>query len=419
MGSFNEICAISGFNIQWKDKVKVVFLAGNEMVQWSQRPWRKIDFERGHYVYDQWFLRTPPIDGVYDDYGRCTFKRTPIVRLIEEMFAEDVLEEPFGFNQYHDLPTPLNPKIDQLFEISFKGRLRVGDLFFEEKSSPAGFPLWWEVRDLLKKAKLKIMSMKGDSEPSEGYNVQQVREGVVLVHYNSYKDTTEKMKKAEGVILNHYDCRIVKDGGDKCGLLVVPKGAFEDQSMFLPAFMNKLKDDIERYPNEFAHYFGAKKMPVVAVMIRQDVWELYRDTKWECGWCPTKNSVDLIKGEIKSALSEMERDKFGFDYTTEKLRHVLGYQSCRPMAASLPQHLKHLTTMGLTDKQMEDALTVFAETTRVETTMQQLHQCWSPPLMAGQDAEWDLWDRINKGLGNIIQETRKRWEEESGVDGEE
>ena len=128
MGSFNETCAISGLPIGCGDLVKLVFLSRNPFCSADEH-----FYHRGCYHYDHWCMRTPPISGKYDDYGRCKFKENYLTRLIEKMFIDDIVELPFGFNQYHAHSVPKKPTIHQLLDAAWQGRLLVRDTYFSEK----------------------------------------------------------------------------------------------------------------------------------------------------------------------------------------------------------------------------------------------------------------------------------------------
>ena len=107
MGSFNEVCALSGLGINCGTPVKVLFLTRNPHVGSNQQ-----FAQRGCYHYDQWFLRTPPIDGEYSDYGQAKIKESYLTKLIEKVFAEDIIVRPFGFNKYHARNVPPEPNIN-------------------------------------------------------------------------------------------------------------------------------------------------------------------------------------------------------------------------------------------------------------------------------------------------------------------
>lgn len=121
MGSFNEICALSNLIIAPGTPVRVLFLTRNPYVVSDMHE----DY-RGIYHYDQWFARTPPIKGRYGDYGRCDFEEDSISHLIEECFQKDVVERPFGFNQFHAGDVTKTKDIHHFLNAASQGRLLVG-----------------------------------------------------------------------------------------------------------------------------------------------------------------------------------------------------------------------------------------------------------------------------------------------------
>jgi hypothetical protein len=199
MGSFNEICALSGLQIQPSTKVKCVFLTQNPYVACGQQFAR-----RGCYHYDQWFLRTVPIDGVYYDYGRAEYDHNYLTELIEKQFSEDIVVTPWGHNKYHSHGVFDNSSIEELFKLASQGRLRVYDSGRERhkiQPLPCGYPTWQRIRQLIVDFDLEFMDSKGE----ESYNAQDISPGVVFVSFNSYGDNKEKLEKINEILIGqHY-----------------------------------------------------------------------------------------------------------------------------------------------------------------------------------------------------------------------
>jgi len=405
MGSFNETCAISGLSIECGDPVKLVFLVSSTRCESGE-----YYYKRGCYHYDHWFLRTPPISGKYDDYGRCAFKESFLTKLIEEMFALDVIEEPFGHNSCHAVPVPNKPNMSQLLDAAWEGRLRVRDTYFSTPKVADHIPTWQKVKEILQQADFKIMEKRNDA----AYNAQPVRDGVVYVHFNSYENTTKKIQKVNKLLSEQYDCRIVYEHGNKegeCGLIVSVKGAFADNTLLSNLSLPRIKVDLEESPKNLS--VRPYKLPVVAVMIREDVWNLYRDTPWSVSWRNEDRSAAGFKQQISNIMNnKMEEDDLMSGYRLrEKIRETFVYL---PLVTSLGDHLSHLLeNKKLGKNQREEAIKVFAEAARVEATMSQLSQAWQVPILAGQEPEWELHQQINTGLRSIIDSTIERYKEES------
>jgi hypothetical protein len=229
MGSFNETCALSNLHITYGVPVKVLFLTQNPYVVSDQH-----EAQRGVYHYDNWFCRTPPFNGKYDDYGNAKFKESPLTKLIADVFDTDVVERPFGHNRYHAPPVIKGKGINHYLAAAWEGRLLVQDDYHRPKGEvPENVPTWERVHALLKQAKmpLQIESKSGEN----CYNAQPITHGVVCVHYEAYSGAKKKLQKAEAVLKEHYDCKIINKFADRDdyepAMIVVPKGALRTRPL--------------------------------------------------------------------------------------------------------------------------------------------------------------------------------------------
>jgi hypothetical protein len=397
MGSFNETCALSGLNIPNQTPIRLFFLVQNPYVSCDEH-----EAQRGCYHHDNWFVRTPPIKGKYDDYGQAAFKEGPITDLISKCFDLDVLERPYGFNQYHASSVTKGNGIRHYLQAAWQGRLLVEDYYSLGVNKPLpGWPTWQEVHSLFSKAALKLQSKTKDGE--RGYNAQPVIPGVVCVTYQSYSDTSKHLKKAEAVLSEHYDCRFVKkfkDRDDQC-LIVTAKGAFDNLALLMDE--GSIRSALTVHPQINRSRYRA--LSVLAVMVREDVWRAYCNVAISKVYV-SRGRPTTVKGilevltkkynELKSAdPSEAMGLIFGgmaFDNILQRL----------PSETMLPKHLM----MALEDKEFKakaELLRSCAEMARVEYIMAVLHQAWSIPCLGGQDPNWALQTRLRSDILAISQ----------------
>lgn len=424
MGSFNETCALSGLTITPGDKVKLVFL--------SESPYRRTS--RGCYINDHYVLRTPPISGEYADYGKCEFDESqPVVKLVVDKFREELVEQPFGFNQYHDPPTPADATIHQLLEAAWEGRLQVRDnLGTPEDREPEGFPTWRRVRDKLIAKKKKIQLGESD----KAYNVQQVRYGVVCVHFNSYDDNKKKMETVDKFLSKDYETKLVRerpDSGD-WALLVMPKGVSENPSMLLERETNDLHWAMNNYPDGYRG-FRAKNQNVIAVMIREDVWNLFLNSKFEITWRPTdytlQGFIDRLNKHREDYEPKVEFAKEELDAMTPEEAAEASMKMLKWMRISMNLELrdvfqevtgvtslaKHFTTMldgEYTEEEQQDFVRIFAEAAKVEFTKMGMSAAWYAPITSGQGTPWETFQEIHTGIAAIAAEEQRKYDEEYG-----
>lgn len=86
MGCWNETCAISNLPIRAGDPTYFIML--------TRTPWEHKDGSTGCYYNDHWFLRSLPVLGEYDDYGKIEeWKKDWIHDLIIEQFKLDLVNK--------------------------------------------------------------------------------------------------------------------------------------------------------------------------------------------------------------------------------------------------------------------------------------------------------------------------------------
>ncbi len=411
MGSFNETCALSNLNIPYGTPVRLLFLTQNPYVVSDGH-----EAKRGCYHHDNWFCRTPPLTGKYDDYGRAKLQKSPLVKLIADVFSTDVIERPFGFNQYHDPPVRRGEKLDHYLAAAWEGRLLVQDDYTKPRGQPPEtWPTWDRVLAVLKRSKLPIQT----DESKAGFNAQPVRPGVVCVDFNSYEDTTDKLAQAEKVLTKHYDCRVVKKFQDRTGescLMVVPKGAFDEP--FLLVERDKIEYDLATHP-EITRLHRYRALPVLAVMVREDVWQHFANIEipsngWDRGG--EKLDVESLKAKLEKEYDRLVKAKARFQSgSMDDIREIfttLGNENFRETLHSLPfqtmpaSHLKFAVESDF--KAKDDLLQACAELAHVEIVMSRLHRPWYIPPLGGQESEWELHTQLLEGITAIARKQHEK-----------
>ncbi len=401
MGSFNETCALSNLNIGYGTPVRLLFLTRNPYVSSDQR-----EDQRGCYHYDQWFVRTPPIKGEYADYGRCAFDESPITELICKCFQKDVVERPFGFNQYHTGDVTKTKGIHHFLQAAWQGRLLVkdgGDIppsqgclpkHHTSKKLPPEFPTWQRVHAILKAAKLPIQLESKISEGQAGYNAQPVMRGVVCVTFNSYGDHTKHFEKAIKVLDKHYDCKVVYQIPERkyegC-IMVTVKGGFDNTALLHnDSFVQNM---LNRHPE---HRNEPRQLPVLAVMVREDVWQAYSNVVGDR--IPTVKSIvaRLKKTPAKRGIPELD--------------DIIAETDFRDTFVSLPfqitvgTHVIAVKNGNFPAEFQDELLNGCAELARIEIVMAHLHQPWYIPPLGGQEGAWALRTKV---LSKILDISKK------------
>ena len=392
MGSFNEVCALSSLNIGCGDKVKVLFLTQNPYVVSDQRV-----AHRGCYHYDQWFVRTPPLSGKYDDYGRAAIDPSPLVDLIVEKFQHDVVVKPYGFNPYHTHPVALGEGIDHYFQAAWEGRLEVQDHYTRPKdASPENWPTWERIHALLKAAKMPLQ-IKTD----KGYNAQEVCPGVVCVTFNEFGKNEPRLEKAQKLLEKTCDCQLVYNIPEQKyepALIVMPKGAIKKPALL--ADKKALKEAVSTHPKRLPRY---RSLPVLAVMIREDVWEAYStmNIKPE-SW--TKEPAITIKSMYERLKKSCKLQDGFLKFCEMMFRESMNTIPFQTMAVS---HIVCALEKG-EEFSMDDVLKPCAELAVVENVMAYRNQAWSIPSLGGQEGHWDVQTKLLKRLVKIADQENKR-----------
>jgi len=196
VGSFNFTCSISGLPIQAGDKVRYMLLA--------QNPYK----EGGNacYIHDIWYPRVFPIRAQYNDYGSIEkYEDGPARDIWMEGFKQDLVEQGWGDNSCHDVPTSRGMTFESMLEAIWEGRLYVSRKLFErhqfevrekgkkvdaklealrEKDAPKGVPTLQRVQAVLKEAGLSLYGGRSGKSPGDGsYMVDEQEYGTVRIRW--------------------------------------------------------------------------------------------------------------------------------------------------------------------------------------------------------------------------------------------
>lgn len=391
MGSFNEVCALSNLNIESGTPVRLLFLTQNPYIASDQQEAR-----RGCYHYDQWFARTPPIEGVYDDYGRCKFETGPLTDLICEVFQKDVIERPFGFNQYHAGDVTKTKGIHHFLNAASQGRLLVRDGDRAEDPVLDGYPDWRKIHDLFRAKNLPVQLDSDCEEGIEGYNAQPIVDGVVCVSYRSYGNTEKHLKKAQKLLSKEFNCKIVQREFKHKGKII--KNNFQllvwtKLAEIPPPEIDKvLTHHPENYRKE------RKFLPVLSVMIREDVFQAYCSVSGE-----GIKSGSKICDDIKATLDK-EYYKFNLPRVVPSI----------PFQTLLDVHLNHAKESNYPE--MDNLIKICGELVRVEHVMATLSHSWQIPSLGHQQGFWDLRTKLLKKITKISEKELKEERKNSECD---
>jgi hypothetical protein len=415
MGSFNETCALSNFNIGPGDPVRQLFLTQNPYIVCDE-----YNAYRGCHHSDQWFVRTPPIKGVYEDYGACKFEEGPITDLIVSCFRDDVVERPYGFNQYHAHDITKTKDISHFISAAEQGRLLVFDAYFDEYQRshvvlPEGVPTWERLHAEFKEAGLPIQS---EVENFKGYNAQSIELGIVAVTFNDYSSEVKKLNDVITLLLPKYDCKLVytheESKYDPC-LLVMQKGALENPSLITSLRNNQVKQISMTHPS-IIRMGKTRTLPVLAVMIREDVWQKYctvddKDDKYAFR---KLNSPDGVYVKLKQKFEKLEA--MPKDVTRMSVKEQIAWfrvkRECCDVGREFFVDLPFQTGVGTHIKKAieikdfagkEELLRSCAELSRIECVMGRLKQPWYIPPMGGQEGNWALRTALFSNLFELSQ----------------
>lgn len=409
MGSFNETCALSRFQIGYGDEVRYLFLTANP---YKNDEGAGMGVKRGCYITDQWFARTPTIKGTYDSYGSIEFEENITTDLIAKMFDAEVVERPFGFNQYHEHNVTAGLGIKHYIEAAYQGRLlidpnrncRFGDV--ENKPSKEIYPSWRDVKKTLEDNKLKVMDKRDD----KAYKVVPIIPGVVCVGYNDYGNNTKPMLKARKILEKHYDCQATSSPNELGSIYVTRKGATENPAVLydVDLFNNTINSMMSRHKETH--------LPVCGVMIREDVWQMFINQK-RTTWDNKKIGIKYFQDEINKGYKRLKDilKKEESELKDRLARFAIG-ELIMDLGRSTPGMTVPSSHLGYalrnldkySERQINDLIQNIAEINMIDYHRETLKYDYYLPSLGHQEMGWRDHIKALEGLLAIAKSNSRR-----------
>jgi hypothetical protein len=414
MGSFNQVCALSGFPIQPGDRVKLLFL--------TQNPYPDGEC----YSHDKFFLRTIPINAVYEDCGEVVYKENYATNLICDLFKRDIVCKPMGKNQFHQYAVDKNFTFSDLLEASYQNRLQIHDGYeLSHKSKQKldkRIPTWKRVERILGKNNLKISKKEG----CLGYSAIPVSKGVVKVIFHASYDQNVTIKKLEALkplFDEKYQTKITwnivsKDYNDEYRLLIYPKDV---------SILNNFEEKIKKLTsNTTSKLRRVKPLKVKRVLILETVWNAYLNCK-PAGYGDFPKTAKEMFDKLKGTLSSNEMDSFvPSSLLGEQRISTLVALAFRkyfqdvPFQTSIDTHL----AAGLVDKnisadQKDELMLSACESVFINYVLNVINKPWDITLHGNQSSQLKTHSNLLKSFNKIIKEMHaeqrrqeKEWEKE-------
>ena len=112
MGSYNEICTLSNLNITYGTPIRLLLLSQNT----NNR-------DTNHNT--NWYCRTPPLKGHYNDYGQAKLRKSPLHKLITNLLNQDIIEKQTGLNKHTQPQVKKNQTLQHYLEAAQHNRLEI------------------------------------------------------------------------------------------------------------------------------------------------------------------------------------------------------------------------------------------------------------------------------------------------------
>lgn len=300
MGSFSYTCTLSNLTIHAGDAVRYFLLTENPYT----------DSANACTPKDLWFPRTFPLRAKYNDYGSVErIEEGPARELWLKTFKQDLIEQGWGDNSYHDVPVSRDMTFEALLEALWEGRVFVkrsngrAELSTDVQAAedegrlPVGVPSMKRITKLLQDAKQPLY---GGNFGGDAFLVDEQGWGMVRVRHNgSGEDWNKDAKKLSEIVhlFSEYSTMVCAGSGSYAGsgeLLIRAK-----------------PDTKDFYGGKV--YEAPKPLQVRQAMIREDVWqELLKQTV---------NSYGKDYKTIKIGLKDIqEHARVFWDLCTESIK---------------------------------------------------------------------------------------------------
>jgi hypothetical protein len=373
MGSFDISCSLSSLPITVGTPIKMLLLSSNKESKYE-------DALGGFDPYGFWRVRTPPIDAIYNDYGRGKplDGQEEAIALWEKGFDLDIVEQGVGDNTFHDVATFKGMNFEEILNAIHESRLFVkGEGSTKPSAEENGAPTLEKVSKILEGKDVYIDSI-------EPY--------VVRIRPQGYDEDEEHIKKLEKLkpLLKEFSFVITRSSSvySHIEMLVFP----DAKSKIYP---RGKEEDI--------------KFQVALCMVRKDVWDFlfeYRDQTY---------SVDY-----ETKIKERMFQAFGASQDAYKLSQIKELDLDIPVghfwpfgnefyeAATIKNHFELLANQNPSDKLIES----FAEFVQVNRTLSLLGKKWMPTCYAGQTHAWGSHIAFSNEMHKIAQKIQKEHDKE-------
>ena len=419
MGSFNTICALSGLQITPGTKIKILFA--------TLSPYAFKSDDSFFNFNKSFFARTLPISAVYDDYGNFEIEDTKenslIKKSIVHLFKKDAIKVPYGYNQYHSSALTKDMTFESIVAASLNGRLRIKDDGYakdvikhyveiydvKKPESDINFPTWRKVSKIMSDNGFDLMMDKDNGT----FNVQKVTNPIVSVDFLLYENVLENLQNVQKVLEPIYDCKIFYKKNKYFNeiqesepiLMVYPKGYNDNPSILYKVNDFYYQKNANIHPE---HLKGVKKrkLPVVFLNIREDVWNVYKNVKIESYYNNSSYNVDSIKNSILEVANGIVDNSLKY-YKHSLERVVRNYLNLIPFQTQPLNHyeiiVEHLKKNNRSSE-LEGITNTFAEIIKIEIVMSHLLKTWNTNFYGHQEKYLKEWKSVNSGLLDILNE---------------
>lgn len=374
------------------------------------------------YPEDDWAIRTPPIATEYDDYGSPRIVSSKISSLWSEGLSVDVVTQPLGENQCHDVRIGRRLSMEQIFEAIHEGRLRVRDIDSSiglkvMLAFPAEVPTWRRVERVLRAAKIKAHAYPGRFPrvhvDQEGY----AYDGAARLAWSESVIAAATSAGWHAIRLQDSSQYTSPENDPRHTVLITP----HDVAAALYGRYDRM--------NAKVCSWDGRSCPVTLAMVRQDVWKSILDSggfhvehyRKLLGDLAVKSMADVhgfkrMESAEKQTRSNSMDIEYELDFADPKAARMI---EGRPFSIGLKWHfaraLQHRMRDRWTDADVTALVASLAEMCAVRTTCHMIHHRWTAPVYGGQVHDWDTYAKLHDAWAKSAHaeaDEVKKWREQ-------
>lgn len=410
MGSFDYTCAVSNLPICGGTEVRLIMLTKNP-------------FNEGYYIHGSWFPRSWALRATYNDYGTVEEIQDPaLAQLWLDTLKIDLVEQGWGNNTVHDVPTSKNMSIETLLNALREKRVLVKNNSYWvrdftrtqvtiskeledsiECNTEDGIPTLKRLEKLLVDSGFPLFE---DKNPY-GYIISESPiHGQINIRINVWGKELKNLKAIEPAIAAAgYSHVITKGGENSCMMLVMPG----------PEVSNyRRQEDLLRESHQ----------PVMQAMIREDVWQALCKIDIEESLYDGKNntSIMLVADGLKSAAREAwkiastwDKDPMMNPYSMRHYAGMAAWFANDPVPGMIGlgtaffvavQEAKNLSQTDI-DQFLDGAAEMYFIQIVLATTRYQ----WRPSHSSGpQSGDWPLHEKVLEAFTSIAKLKREEFD---------